>query len=63
MPTIPQAISRVAEPITQVKVPRPVVSRVIVAVAYELVAAKLPAQDHRHHRAMQHDSASPCFSI
>ena len=63
MSPIPQAVGRVALPIPQVEVLRPVVSHIIIAVAYELVPAKLPAQDHRHHRAMEHDPAFPCLSI
>ena len=54
---VPQAVGRVALRIAQVKIARPVVPRVIVAMADELVAAELPAQDHAHHRAVQHDSA------
>ena len=60
---VPQAVGRVALVIADIKVLRPVISPVIVAMADEFVTAELPTQDHAHHRAMQHDSAFPYPSI
>jgi hypothetical protein len=56
--SVPQAVGRVAGVITEIQVVRPVVSRVIIAVADELVAAELPAQHHHHHhhRTVEHDA-------
>src|SRR5208337_5456039 len=59
--TIPQAVSRIAEVITQVKVIRPVVTRVIIMVADQLVPAELPTQDHAHHRNMMALPWTRCF--
>ena len=56
---VPQTVGRVALWIAQVKIARPVVSPIIIAMADELVAAELPAQDYHHYRTMQHD---PAFS-
>jgi len=58
-----QAVGRVAMVITEIKVLRPVISPVIVAMADEFITAELPTQDHAHHRAMQHDPAFSYLSI
>jgi hypothetical protein len=60
---VPQAVGRVAMVIADIKVLRPVISPVIVAMADEFVTAELPTQDHAHHRAMQHNSAFSYPSI
>src|SRR5208337_914388 len=60
---VPQAVGRVAGVITDIKVLRPVVSPVIVAVAHKLVGAEQPTQDHAHHGAMQHDLTLTCSSL
>ena len=49
--------------IADIKVLRPVISPVIVAMADEFVVAELPTQDYRHNRAMQHDPAFSYLSI
>jgi hypothetical protein len=56
--TVPQTVNHVAGRITEVKVVWPVVRLVIVAVADELVATELRAQDHAHHRAVQLNHAN-----
>ena len=43
---VPQAVGRVAGMIAGIQIVRPVVPRVVIAVADKLVAAELPAQDH-----------------
>src|SRR5512135_1002421 len=60
---VPQAVGCVAMVIADIKVLRPVISLVIVAMADEFITAELPTQDHTHHRAMQHDSAFSYPSI
>jgi hypothetical protein len=50
---VPQAIRRIAGMITKAKVVRQVVACVVIAVAYEVVAAKLPPKDYAHHRSVQ----------
>ena len=62
MPSVPQAVSRIAGVIAQVKIARPIVSRIIIAVADELIAAELPTQDNGHYRAVQHYLPLLCHS-
>jgi hypothetical protein len=56
---VPQAVSHIAGVITEIQIIQPVVTRIIIMVADELVPAELPTQDHHHHCAMQHH---PAFS-
>ena len=60
---VPQAVGCIAGVITKIQVVRPVVSPVIVAMADEFVTAKLPTQDHAHHRAVEHDLTLTCSSL
>jgi hypothetical protein len=61
--TVPQAIRQVAGVITDIKILRPVICLVIVAVADKLVAAEQATQDYRHHRAMQQNPPHPRFAV
>ena len=60
--TVPQTVSHVAGVITEIQIIRPVVTRVIIVVADELVPAELPTQDNGHYRAVQHYLPLPCHS-
>ena len=54
---VPQAVGCVALVIAEIKVVRPIVLKVVVAVTDELVTAELPAQYDGHHGAVEHDSS------